>query len=194
MQTVIKILSKEMAIDVQKVLDSFYTLLKKSLSIEPSAINNLDDLIFDELIENLKKHGFSYPILKFRFPTKNKYRDIKFSDNLLFSRGGDALVRFWIYYENWFYFLKVIGEYGFGYGHYEKLGDYLFYTVGNKLIVYNIKSEAKINEGNFQVKFYHLKQIMMLFMFIMVKLSKVLKFLIMRLFMTLLIFMINCHQ
>ncbi|MDT7880774.1 MAG: hypothetical protein RQ990_07980, partial [Candidatus Hydrothermia bacterium] len=67
----------------------------------------------------------------------------------LFSRGDDGLVRFWIYYENWFYFLKEIGEYGFGYGHYEKLGDYLFYTVGNKLIVYNIKSEAKINEREF---------------------------------------------
>lgn len=31
MQTVIEILSKEMAIDVQKVLDSFYKLLKKIL-------------------------------------------------------------------------------------------------------------------------------------------------------------------
>ena len=149
MQTVIEILSKEMAIDVQKVLDSFYTLLKKSLSIEPSAINNLDGFISDELIENLKKHGFSYPILKFRFPTKSKYRDIKFRDNLLFSRGEDGLVRFWIYYENWFYFLKEIGEYGCGYGHYEKLEDYLLYTVGNKLLVYNIKSEVKISEKEF---------------------------------------------
>ena len=149
MQTVIEILSKEMAIDVQKVLDSFYTLLKKALSIEPSAINNLDGFISDELIESLKKHGFSYPILKFRFPTKSKYRDLKFRDNLLFSRGEDGLVRFWIYYENWFYFLKEIGEYGCGYGHYEKLEDYLFYTIGNKLIVYNIKSEVKINEREF---------------------------------------------
>jgi|GEM_PF-3482798 len=149
MQTVMEILSKEMAIDVEKVLNSFYSLLKKSLSIEPSALSSLDGLISDELIENLKKHGFSYPILKFRFPKKANYKDIKFSDNLLFSRGDDGLVRFWIYYENWFYFLKEIGEYGFGYGHYEKLGDYLFYTVGNKLIVYNIKSEAKINEREF---------------------------------------------
>ncbi len=149
MQTVVEILSKEMAIDVQKVLDSFYSLLKKSLSIEPSAIDNLDGFISDELIESLKKSGFSYPVLKFRFPTKSKYRDVKFRDNLLFSRGEDGLVRFWIYYENWFYFLKEIGEYGCGYGHYEKLEDYLFYTIGNKLIVYNIKSEVKINEKEF---------------------------------------------
>jgi len=54
MQTVMEILSKEMAIDVEKVLNSFYSLLKKSLSIEPSALN-----------------VFSYPILKFRFPTNN---------------------------------------------------------------------------------------------------------------------------
>jgi hypothetical protein len=71
MQTVMEILSKEMAIDVEKVLNSFYSLLKKPLSIEPSALSSLNGLISDELIENLKKHGFSYPILKFRFPTNN---------------------------------------------------------------------------------------------------------------------------
>jgi len=54
MQTVIEILSKEMAIDVQKVLDSFYTLLKKSFGlIKPS------DLIthkfnFDEINKAFK--------------------------------------------------------------------------------------------------------------------------------------------
>jgi len=151
-QTVIEVLSKEMAIDPDKVLNSFYTLLKKGLSIEPSAIENFDGLISDELIENLRKHGFSYPVLKFRFPKRTSYRDIKFKNNLLYSRGEDGLVRFWIYYEGVFYFLKEIGELNGNYGPYEVIDDYLYYAKDNKLIVYNIKSEIKINEREFPYK------------------------------------------
>ncbi|MEO0151645.1 MAG: hypothetical protein ABIL52_06615 [candidate division WOR-3 bacterium] len=158
-QTVMEVLSREMAIDTQKVLNSFYNTLKKALSIEPSAIENLDSILSDELIENLKRQGFSYPVLKFVFPKKAKYKDIKFKENLLFSRGDDGLVRFWVYYDSKFYFLKEIGEFNGGYGPYELLGDYLFYAIDNKLIVYNVKSEIKLNEREFPNKIEALETI-----------------------------------
>ncbi len=152
MQTVMEILSKEMAIDPNKVISSFYTLLKKGLSIEPEALETLNGIISQELVDNLKRNGFSYPVLKFKFPKRTSYRDIKFRDNLLFSRGEDGLVRFWIYYQGIFYFLKEIGEIASGYAPYELLEDYLFYAIENKLLVYNVKSEVKITEKEFPSK------------------------------------------
>ncbi len=151
-QTVIEVLSREMAIDTQKVLSSFYTTLKKALSIEPDAIENLDSILSDELIENLKRQGFSYPVLKFTFPKKAKYKDIKFRNNILFSRGDDGIVRFWIYYDGKFYFLKEIGEFGGGYQPYELVEDYLFYVLEKNLIVYNVKSEIKLVQKEFPNK------------------------------------------
>ncbi|MCS7245447.1 MAG: hypothetical protein RMJ38_04910 [candidate division WOR-3 bacterium] len=152
MQVVAEILSKEMGIDTNKVLGGFYSLLKGALSIDLSASEVLNGIISQELIENLKKQGFSYPVLKFKFPKGSFYKDIKFKDNLLYSRGEDGLVRFWIYYDNYFYFLKEIGVLNAGYGPYEVLGDYLYYALGEKLIVYNIKSETKITEKVFPYK------------------------------------------
>ncbi len=81
MQTVVEILSKEMAVDPDKVINSFYTLLKKGLSIEQDALEGLNGIISQELIENFKRNGFSYPVLKFKFPKRTTYRDVKFRNN-----------------------------------------------------------------------------------------------------------------